>query len=597
MKELQRLTRPWSGVASIMAPSSVRNWWLVNHVGRLQRVLRLHTGAFLVSSSIRIRIRGTRTHILLRFRRLTLCLACPSPPSLSSAHDSNNGSHESKRRTPAITTRQTVLSPIHVSHSLARTTAHPFPRDTQELTPSMARPATYRHKDTRTTEVMYRPPSPPVYDPEPPTLRRVKPLPKRRRTSDPAPQDDARPPATPTTGPGDEQQQEHAEEQVPAAAAAAAPTQDPTLAARMALEAYYSPVLGGVHDLFKHTHHGAADGRGADSRTGTGAPISIDLSAALRGMLGYGTGAGGGDAQDGFGAGRGEEDDEDGGDGDYVDHLQQPGNTKKRKVPANMSGSAHGHDSGDGGSGAEDDAGDRGVATLRDREGDSAGGTGSAGGGTGGGGSMQLALGRAGIGAGLGKRGRLSRATLAGLQHKELLKSRKRLLSAVLGTLPQGDTLALDQALSANALFFRAQAAAAQLQAGTTGTDSRNAAPPPRVRLSRRRVPRLARALKAYKESHAQAESRDENAAPSDAARTDVPSGDFAFVFRCASEWWSRSCVDVLTGIISSSCTPKPGIGSLPRTRRLRFYTVGLKLSSRGRPRRRRRRRNKPQQP
>ena len=49
------------------------------------------------------------------------------------------------------------------------------------------------------------------------------------------------------------------------------------------------------------------------------------------------------------------------GEGDYVDHLQQPGNTKKRKVPANMSGSAHGHDSASAGSGAEDEPAERGV--------------------------------------------------------------------------------------------------------------------------------------------------------------------------------------------------------------------------------------------
>ena len=203
---------------------------------------------------------------------------------------------------------------------------------------------------------MYRQPSPPspTFDvPElPAPLRRMKPLPKRRRTSDPTPHDRndegglASPAGATTPGQShDDGSQEHSD--------LGPGTPDPAQAAKTVLEAYYMPVLGGVPDLFKHTraHTSAQDseGEGGDSRTST--PVPIDLSAALAAGLGYGSlggfglgsGAGsgcGGGGAGGAGAGEDGQEDEDGESGDYVDHLQQPGNTKKRKVPANMSGSA-----------------------------------------------------------------------------------------------------------------------------------------------------------------------------------------------------------------------------------------------------------------
>lgn len=214
------------------------------------------------------------------------------------------------------------------------------------------------------------------------------------------------------------------------------------LSAQMALQSYYMPVLGGVHDLFNK-----------DLVPPTNTPID----------LGGGT----------FGLGdfRGGQDDDELGDGDYTEHLQQPGNTKKRKVPANMSGGAHGRDSG-GNSGAEDELSERGVSTggRGDREYDATGE-------------------RPGAGALVQRKGKLPRATLAGLQHKELLRARKRQLQAVIGQLAQqGDTLALDQALSASYPFARL-------------TLSDKPPPPLRVRLSRRRGPRLARAFRAFRAS------------------------------------------------------------------------------------------------
>ncbi|KAI6044446.1 hypothetical protein EDC04DRAFT_2642628 [Pisolithus marmoratus] len=95
---------------------------------------------------------------------------------------------------------------------------------------------------------------------------------------------------------------------------------------------------------------------------------------------------------------------EDHSEGDSLDHLQQPGNTKKRKVPVNMSANWL-------------------ELPLRNLD------------------FFVVPP--------------ISPSTLAGLQHKELLNHRKRQLATVLGALSLGDTLALDQALSTHIPFLR----------------------------------------------------------------------------------------------------------------------------------------------
>ncbi|KAI0794120.1 hypothetical protein C8Q74DRAFT_558249 [Fomes fomentarius] len=188
---------------------------------------------------------------------------------------------------------------------------HPSSKQTQPV------PQTHTHTHTQ-SQVMCRPPSP-IFDvPELPTLRRVKPLPKRRRMSDPVSQhDDLHTNAAGgngnananATSPGSkEQDHEHpggtatsAKSTTTAAGEdkAATPAPDPTLAAQRALQAYYHPVLGGVRDLFKHV------GPGADAGSRTSTPI--DLSSAL--VLGYGggnglgigNGSGDGGREDGYG--------------------------------------------------------------------------------------------------------------------------------------------------------------------------------------------------------------------------------------------------------------------------------------------------------
>ncbi|KAJ7498047.1 hypothetical protein B0H11DRAFT_830790 [Mycena galericulata] len=266
--------------------------------------------------------------------------------------------------------------------------------------------------------MMNRGPSP-IFDvPEFPTLRRVKPLPKRRRTAAATPPDGDDAAALPSLAalglpfplPGPDATAEeliaHAE----------------SLSAHMALQSYYMP---GLQDIFNR---------------------STELNGNSNGSLNYGDG-----------------DDGEDGDDDGMEHLQQPGNTKKRKVPTNASASP-GHDVGDPQSGGEDEPTERGIPTGRAED------------------TIDVFQPPSTPFSGLGiRRGKPPPITLAGLQHKETLKSRKRQLAAVLGALSHGDTLALDQALSANYPFM--------------GSGFENSEPP-RVRISRRFGPRLARAAR-----------------------------------------------------------------------------------------------------
>ncbi|KAH9479745.1 hypothetical protein JR316_0008340 [Psilocybe cubensis] len=217
--------------------------------------------------------------------------------------------------------------------------------------------------------------------------------------------------------------------------------------------------------------------------------------------------------------GRSRDEDDGRGDGDYMDHLRQPGNTKKRKVPANMSpggpegtirpGSpSSGYLEEDGGSleggpvhSFEDDDAQLQFQRERDRERERerershspnfsnpahpyppAPFPG------------QLAMVAR-------KRGKLMAVTLAGLQHKELLKSRKRQLAAVMGALSHGDTLALDQALTSASYGYRAYGAGGLSKTNSSPDSSDDPHAQARaqglsVRKSKRRTVRLARAMK-----------------------------------------------------------------------------------------------------
>lgn len=281
---------------------------------------------------------------------------------------------------------------------------------------------------------MYRGSSPASDEPEFQPLRRLKPLPKRRRTSDaPIPAaDDLIHPMADILG-----AESLADELI-------------AHADSFSLQSYYASVFGG-------TRNGEI----------------LDLSAAYQ--LGK--------------MGRSEEDQS---EGDYTDHLQQPGNTKKRKVPANMSGAAQGREV-EPQLGAEDEILD----------------------------NLALLNGRANHGLDLSalppsvtptpRKGKITPSTLAGLQHKELLKHRKRQLAAVLGALSLGDTLALDQALSTHLPF--------------AGSMIRSGSNPPKVRLSRRPGPRLARVAKA----------RASTASMLPQKKPSFPAAQFVFTFSSAT--------------------------------------------------------------
>lgn len=342
---------------------------------------------------------------------------------------------------------------------------------------------------------MYRGPSP-IFDvPEFPTLRRVKPLPKRRRTipeGSSVPDINGElthgmppPPLPPLPGPDAtaEELLAHAE----------------ALSSHITLQSYYMPtILGGVQDIFNR-------------KAGINQPLEN----------GNGNGNGNGHINDfDFYGGRDEEDrdaDGDERDGDYIDHLQAPSNHKKRKVPANANASP-GHDVGDPQSGAEDEPTDRGIPTGRPL------------------GSsthnenntvdifqpLTNTLSAAILGGGQGRRGgKIPAVILAGLQHKETLKSRKRQLAAVLGALSHGDTLALDQALSANYPFVN------------TGFDDLKNLGPPKIRLSRRSAPRLARVV------HIAEKHRHPDKSP-------FPVCEFTYACPSSSKFW---CLFSLSGL------------------------------------------------
>jgi hypothetical protein len=251
-----------------------------------------------------------------------------------------------------------------------------------------------------------------------------------------------------------------------------------TLSARMALQSYY--MAGGIPDFLNcinDDNSNGSDGYGNAKINGNGVSANDPRTSANLGA--------------GYGAGREEEDEHE--DGDYIDHLQQPGNTKKRKVPANASNSFRGmHDPGS--TDGQDEPTDRGIPTGRSE--------------------YEVAEAYtppSAISMLSHRKGKLSAATLAGLQHKEMLKIRKRQLAAVLGALSHGDTLALDQALSANYPFIG------------SGFDDLKSGELPKVRLSRRRAVRMARATRRH---------------PRHPDQLPFPVCSFSFVCPSASEWW-----------------------------------------------------------
>jgi len=373
--------------------------------------------------------------------------------------------------------------------------------------------------------VMYRTSSP-IFDvPELPPLRRVKPLPKRKRIHPPSEHDydfkrtDGYP--TPAAPP----QHRPSSTTPPSISGRKGDGTSPSEKAGVHadrisahLDYYKSTILGDklTNSTERQDLHADDSPRKKVAPSDAGGIPSIhDIPLAAFGI--YVLNGHPGPVADGS-----EGVDEDHGEGDYIDHLQQHGNTKKRKVPANMSGGGrHGHrgDAGSGdNSGADDDDGQgglwgsgglggvtRGIPTGRPIEYDHPPQSGD-----------QPPLSPSSTSSSTlallpGRRPKMSAATRAGLQHKEVLKSRKKQLAAVLGALSHGDTLALDQALSARYPY------------GLPG-ELKGALVPPKTRLSKRKGPRILRELRA------------KNIDGAENTDSGFPSGDFSFAHNSASK-------------------------------------------------------------
>jgi hypothetical protein len=453
---------------------------------------------------------------------------------------------------------------------------------------------------------MYRGTTSPIFDvPEIPTLRRVKPLPKRRRTTgatDLVHQEDTLSLSSPALVAQSaqallqqsaavallhqHQQQQPLDVLGPNATAEELLAHADTLSTRMALQSYYMPILGGVQSLLAGAA-AAGDGNNTNVNNNTNNTAMAAAAAALAGVAGVASGGAGrnlpmpsgplsnidslefgvhfaaaaaaaaaagvamgglgglgmslgmngmnmnaamgiGMAMGGGGGGRG-----DGrGDPDYVDHSQQHGNTKKRKVPANAGGSPRGGDGGRPGSPSDDEpngggpGGGSSSASAefqrdrerdrdrdRDREDYDSSSTPPV---------MYPPPAFPGqVSLVIQKRGKLTAATLAGLQHKEMLKSRKRQLAAVMGALSHGDTLALDQALSAS--YPLIGGLTGNMGGGGGGSGGGEAL---RVHKSKRKSVRLARVMRLTRVP------RHPDAAP-------FPASDFGFTCSSASKFLS----------------------------------------------------------
>lgn len=387
---------------------------------------------------------------------------------------------------------------------------------------------------------MYRNVSSPIFDaPEFPTLRRVKPLPKRRKTTV-----SVLSPGTPATNDNDTDTPRMlvAESNgvphslhmpglppIPLSLPGPNATAEELLAHADALQSYYLPILDAAAANISAVADGFANIHADDSSSfGVGLAGLALNNLSLRDR---------------------EEDSSDrgDGDGDYIDHLQQPGNTKKRKVPANTSrlqgarDSASGQD-GEGESESLEHDGNA-MLTMGIPTGVDVGGNSDTGQGDGGGGAeaksvstmLRWLLRRR-------KTSRLSAVTLAGLQQKETLKVRKRQLAAVLGALSHGDTLALDQALSGTYPFPSSNSGGSVSASGdgeealaALGIDA-TGGKALKTRLSKRANPRIARKVKASNNALPLRLKGKENEEP-----IQVPESDFTFVCHSASEYGQTS--------------------------------------------------------
>ena len=234
--------------------------------------------------------------------------------------------------------------------------------------------------------------------------------------------------------------------------------------------------------------------------------------------------------------------------GIYMDQFTHPGNTKKRKVPV----TAHGRASGVDGSSdimPSEELADRSFLTDRILTA-----------------NAQYYPLNALLTA---KKSRISRATKANLQMKEMLKSRRRQLAPVLGLLLQNDSLALDHSLATlTSLYKRAR--------DTEGRDLGLVV----TRISQREKKRKARAQAAKQKEFLR--SRSENGGEDDA---DLPSGLFTFEHDSLSEFARMFLASIRTHIYRSRILQRPG-GTRQRMKRAPFCKNALMPRSHGRQQR-----------
>ena len=260
--------------------------------------------------------------------------------------------------------------------------------------------------DEQSQHLIYHPSSPGFDIPDYLPLRRVKPLPKRKRSSpDPArshPLNAMLPPILPPL-PGPEATAEeliaHAE----------------VLSAQISFQSFFLPAaLGGVADFARNNNVEAQQPQPPPPEA---VVVDFDVSPTPEGR-GEGTASSG--------------------DDHHSDQMQQQGNAKKRKVPAHLSGLQMGPDSSDVHSGEEEPSAERALPGFASPTGTP-------------GAAAAAAAEEEPSGVEMvGPRGKMLPATMVGLRQKEMLKHRKRQLAAALSAPLLGDSLALDQALLAN---------------------------------------------------------------------------------------------------------------------------------------------------
>lgn len=304
--------------------------------------------------------------------------------------------------------------------------------------------------DELSQHLIYHPSSPSFDIPDYLPLRRVKPLPKRKRSSpDPAgplPLNAMLPPILPPLPGPDATAEEliaHAE----------------VLSAQITFQSYFLPAaLSGVADFARSNVEASPPAEGV--------PVAVDLDVPPTEVRSKDTG----------------------GSGDHhLDQMQQQGNAKKRKVPAHLSGSQMGPDSSDVHSGEEEPPVERVLPGFASPTGSPATAT-----------AVEVAPEEEPSGAGTdGRLGKMLPATIVGLRQKEMLKHRKRQLAAALSAPMLGDSLALDQALLANYTL---------LNENRSGV-SRNARLKSRL-LMRRRPSRVVRRRRAQPAPHASSPAR-----------------------------------------------------------------------------------------